>query len=525
MAKKKLRRVALAGLLAFFGSNASAQTFTSQDTPLRIPPGGTSGTTISSITVGSGLSISDLDVNVDYNHSFNGDLVATVTSPNGTTAKLFDGVGGGANAANGGYRFDDESGNTFGSGNPIPPGTYRPNQLLSAFDGENAQGTWTLTINDQLPGDSGFLNFWQLLFVAAEDFSYADVLASSAILEVQATNQFLGQLADRLRGGVPTSAKQYAYQVSQFSAAAPSIASGDSANPIRLVSTAPSDHTVEQVSYHTSPVYKRRKISQTQAWISGYGSQGSVDNGFSYDFSGLTFGAQRQIDCFTTVGLAGNYFGADGGRLAANVDLEAFGLAAYASRQLASNRYFTGILGFNQGDYDTYRSTTTGDALGNTESDSFQSYFELGRNLRAGDWSVQPHVAMQYIGISYDGYTESGAGASNLQVAEDHFNSARGIIGTSFSKNMCVLGGTLAPIYRLGYAHEFADTNQVLTTQFAGGNALSVQGAKLGRDFLDLGVGFGYSTRSGITLYADYDAQFTSSHDQHTGQGGLMFAW
>ncbi|MCC9599783.1 autotransporter domain-containing protein [Stieleria sp. JC731] len=524
MVNKALKRLALAGMLALVGAPVSAQTFTSTDTPLRLPPSGTTGTTVSSITVADSFNIADLDVNIDYNHTFNGDISATVISPNGTNVNLFDKVGAAANAQNGGYRFDDDSPNmNFGSGNPIPPGTYSPNEALSAFNGEDAQGTWTLQMNDAFGGDSGTLNFWQLLFVAVaptEDASFADVLAGSSLLEVQATSQFLDLLANRLRGGVPTSARQYAHQVAQFSAA-PAV----DENPIRLVSTAPSTNQIQQVAYHTNPVYKPRKVLKTQAWVSGFGAQGSVDNGFSYDFGGVAFGAQRQVDCFTTLGLAGNYFNADGGRNAGNVELDSLGFAVYASRQLTANGYFSGILGYSSGDFDTYRSTLTGNALGSTDSDSFQSYFELGRTLCTGDWKVQPHLAFQYVGMSYDGYTETGAASSNLQVAEDNVDSARGIIGTSISKNMCVLGGSLAPIYRIAYAHEFADTNQTLSSQFVGGNALAISGAELGRDFLDLGVGFAYATGSGVTLYADYDAQFTSEHDQHSGQGGLMFAW
>ncbi|WP_230773075.1 autotransporter domain-containing protein [Roseiconus lacunae] len=528
MHQLNLRRAIQLGMLVLVSSSAAsssatAQTYTSTDTPLRIPPAGTTGQTISSINVTDSFAIADLDVNVDYNHTFNADLAATVTSPNGTSVQLFDGVGGATNAQNGGYRFDDDATGSFPAGFPATNQSYQPQQALSAFNGENAQGTWTLTMIDDLGGDIGTLNFWQLFFLSATpptDASFADVLASASLLEIQATSQFIDLLADRLRGGVTTSARQYAMQMSQISASPQPYE-----QPIRLVSTAPSDSGIQQVSYHTNPVYHARKISKNSAWVSGYGAQGSVDNGFQYDFAGVAFGAQRQLDCFTAIGLAGNYYGADGSRGSGNVDLDTLGVALYGSRRLRSNMYLTGILGFSDGDYDTSRQTNTGLASGETDSDAFQSYFELGRTYRSRGWTLQPHVAFQYIGVDYDGYSETGASVSNLQIADDNVDSARGILGASVSRNLCILGGTLAPIYRIAYTHEFADTDQILVGQFAGANGLRIQGAELGRDFLDLGVGFGYAARCGVTLYADYDAQFTSEHDQHTGQGGMMFAW
>src|SRR5690606_21798109 len=43
-------------------------------------------------------------------------------------------------------------------------GSFKPEGLLSALDGQNANGTWQLEIKDTGPGDSGVLNAWSITF-------------------------------------------------------------------------------------------------------------------------------------------------------------------------------------------------------------------------------------------------------------------------------------------------------------------------------------------------------------------------
>jgi hypothetical protein len=46
--------------------------------------------------------------------------------------------------------------------NPAVSGTVRPVDLLSAFIGENSEGTWTLRVSDAVNQDGGALNSWSM---------------------------------------------------------------------------------------------------------------------------------------------------------------------------------------------------------------------------------------------------------------------------------------------------------------------------------------------------------------------------
>jgi CSLREA domain-containing protein len=130
-------------------------------------------TITSTITVNSSLTIADLNVRMFIDHTFDGDLDVTLTSPAGTTVTLFSEVGGGGEDFGSTCSpvpncvIDDEAATDIENGSAPFIGSFNPggDEVLSAFDGENAQGTWTLTITDVAEEDEGFLNCWCLEFL------------------------------------------------------------------------------------------------------------------------------------------------------------------------------------------------------------------------------------------------------------------------------------------------------------------------------------------------------------------------
>jgi subtilisin-like proprotein convertase family protein len=136
------------------------QVFSSTDVPKTIPAAGTV-TSVMNIPATENI----LDVNlVDLigTHTWMGDLTFKIKSPAGTERTLFGGICNSSDNFN--LNFDDESGLIS---IPCPPTsglTYRPSQSFSPFDGQNMNGTWTLTIIDAEAPDSGTLTSWGLSF-------------------------------------------------------------------------------------------------------------------------------------------------------------------------------------------------------------------------------------------------------------------------------------------------------------------------------------------------------------------------
>lgn len=136
-------------------------------TGINIGPGGgtqaVSTLTITQVGEVAGISLTNLATD----HTWVGDIRATLTSPSGTTIELFDNP----DCNNPGLEVDfsdaaTNSHNDFlGTCSDTPPaisGTFQPLQPLSTFLGESATGTWTLTVFDDANQDGGVLTSWGL---------------------------------------------------------------------------------------------------------------------------------------------------------------------------------------------------------------------------------------------------------------------------------------------------------------------------------------------------------------------------
>jgi len=106
------------------------------------------------------FTLEDVRLYVNISHTYIQDLVITLTSPAGTEVTVFNRNCGG----------QDDLNVTFADGEPPiacndlnSGGTYQPVNPLSAFIGENVNGTWTLNVSDHYSQDTGTLNSWALM--------------------------------------------------------------------------------------------------------------------------------------------------------------------------------------------------------------------------------------------------------------------------------------------------------------------------------------------------------------------------
>ena len=111
------------------------------------------------------------------NHTWNEDLDITVTSPAGTVVTLTTDNGGACDNVFAHTWWDDKADSdgavpyTSNEGmvtdrlyvDGVPSPTLTPEEALAAFIGEDANGTWTLTISDDKPGDTGTLVAWSVV--------------------------------------------------------------------------------------------------------------------------------------------------------------------------------------------------------------------------------------------------------------------------------------------------------------------------------------------------------------------------
>jgi len=153
-------------------STTTTTTYSSGNVAVPIPATGTSGMmTPQTITVPDAGTVTDVNLGIRLDHTFDADLEITLVAPNGTTSVLVmdDNGSGGDNLGSGSADcagtktvFDQQAQTSIADGTAPFDGSFIPLNSLATFNGTPAAGTWTLRINDDAGGDVGTLFCWEL---------------------------------------------------------------------------------------------------------------------------------------------------------------------------------------------------------------------------------------------------------------------------------------------------------------------------------------------------------------------------
>ena len=156
----------ITGVCGAFDSGTPGTTLTvaSTATPIAIPD--VSTITDSVVIGGLGTQTFDVDLLLNITHTYAGDLDITLTSPAGTIVDVTSDNGGANDDVFAGTLFDDESLNqvtTYIYTNGVAAPDLQPEVSFNAtLRGENPNGTWTLSVTDDVGADIGTLNSWSL---------------------------------------------------------------------------------------------------------------------------------------------------------------------------------------------------------------------------------------------------------------------------------------------------------------------------------------------------------------------------
>jgi subtilisin-like proprotein convertase family protein len=123
------------------------------------------------INVPADGSLSWLRVRTDVLHTNPGDLLMTLTSPQGDVVTLTDGFGGASDYVVNGTWWDDDAGESIATPGSVTEAVFAnnvvqpllaPETALSSLRGHDVQGNWVLTVGDRLIGNSGTITGWAI---------------------------------------------------------------------------------------------------------------------------------------------------------------------------------------------------------------------------------------------------------------------------------------------------------------------------------------------------------------------------
>jgi outer membrane autotransporter protein len=295
---------------------------------------------------------------------------------------------------------------------------------------------------------------------------------------------------------------------------------------------------------HTEMRATNPTSTPVQAWLSGIGGGEFLSgNGDSHSVSsgmgGLAGGLERRFDpallAGVAVGFDTGWFGTSG--ISGSGTTTTFAVTPYARYQ-PGPWYIEAAIGYGYSwgnvnrsmsfiNDEFYSSGATFGTHGSPTGNAFLSQAEAGYRIDVGGGTAMtPFAAMQGIVFGQNSFVESGGGAVDLHVSSQTTNLALGIFGGEISYALPI--GQPAPLQfngRLGWAHDFADTQRSVTAFLDGTPSaapFTVLGAPAPRDAAVFSLS-AVQRLAGLDIFARYEGTAGGGSFQQAATAGVRF--
>jgi outer membrane autotransporter protein len=268
----------------------------------------------------------------------------------------------------------------------------------------------------------------------------------------------------------------------------------------------------------------------TGRYLGNYGSLDSDTNANGGDWKGNGFmiDIDRQVteNLILGIGAGGSWTSVDIDNNGGEADVESFSARLYAS-------WFDGPWHVDaQVGYGRNRNESTRNidlfglmqADGEWDADVYTASLGGGYDIELGKgWVLEPNAALDYTRIDNDGYTETGAGPFNLAVDSSEYDSLRSTIGLALRKDFNFDNGMiLRPELRMGWRHEFLDTQVETGATFMGASFTSY-GVKQNRESAVIGLGLNLQFNQALGGFISYDADLNTDQTVQAVSIGIRF--
>lgn len=240
-------------------------------------------------------------------------------------------------------------------------------------------------------------------------------------------------------------------------------------------------------------------FSENNLWIKPFGSIGSQNdkngiNGFNLNTYGLGFGADTEYKNNQKFGLAFFYTNGniDINNMIQNTDIDVFTTLVYGNIPMIDDKTnFLYQLGYSWQKTSMEREIFTGDvANANYTANTISVDLKLLRDVSINnDLLLQPIVSTIYRHFTNPAYSETGAGALNLDV--DKFNSDEFIVGLGTLVHY-KLNSESKIIGNINIGYDLKDDEQTIISSYQGASGLkfATDGIDNGRWSYEAGVAY-----------------------------------
>jgi autotransporter-associated beta strand protein len=278
------------------------------------------------------------------------------------------------------------------------------------------------------------------------------------------------------------------------------------------------------------------------AWGGALGGLGTVGAGLgtgtvTYNLGGFATGLDRQVTPTLRAGVTVGYTtgtqwvgGFTGQGFSNTVAAGLYGnysegkvyLDGLASYAYSANQMSRGIAVPNLQSRTAQGQTGANQVFGQLEG----GYrFDLGGPV---DAFVTPFARLQGYTGTQNAFSEFGAQSLDLNVAAQTTSSLRSVLGAQLGGSVDVgLREKLLAQFRLGWSHEYADTNRPVSAALAGAPTVpfTTYGASPQRDGAVVGVSVNTVVADATSLYLRYEGDFSGLDSTHALTAGVRITW
>jgi len=267
----------------------------------------------------------------------------------------------------------------------------------------------------------------------------------------------------------------------------------------------------------------------------------TFQDGYRSTIFGFTAGTDYRFSHKLVAGLAYSYSNTDGNfRSGGNFSTNSYGGLLFAS-YLPTDRTFVQVTGgYMRNKYLVARAisvekvfgTVTRDGFGssNSNGDVFSLGFLAGYDQPIGRFIIGPRLGVTYNNTKISDYGEIGTTGAELKYDDQWINSLQSVLGVQGSAAFSTNFGVLVPQFNADYIHEFANSQRLITVQFAedfrtNPTKFQFKNDVPVRNYFNLGTGLVMVWTNGWQTFAHFRAMVGNEQfNNYAGTFGLRVA-
>ncbi len=186
------------------------------------------------------------------------------------------------------------------------------------------------------------------------------------------------------------------------------------------------------------------------------------------------------------------------------------------------------MIGMGYTRFDTQCSISFLDRMAESEHQGWQGSTSIigGYELAADTWNISPHIGVEYIYLSEDGFNETEADAVNLNISAKDSQVFQSLVGIKVEGMFGLNNVTLIPQLRADWFHPFDREAEDCTATFRqSGERFTIEGRQMAADSLELNLGLKaiFTERVTARLNYQYTIQDSDGYTANQVSMGLNY--